>query len=60
MEIAFIVCNIENFDPIGMHTGDSIVVVLQTLTNRIIIHLEKFKKIANELNTIGECNSVCT
>jgi carbamoyl-phosphate synthase large subunit len=53
-----IVCNMENFDPMGIHTGDSIVVApSQTLTNREyhILRLASFKVIRS-LGIIGECN----
>ena len=45
------VCNMENFDPIGIHTGDSIVVApSQTLSNSDYYRLRKSSlKIANEL-----------
>lgn len=52
------VCNMENIDPIGIHTGDSIVVApSQTLNN---IEYNKLRyiaiKIARYFNIIGECN----
>ncbi len=53
-----IVCNMENFDPMGIHTGDSIVVSpSQTLTNREyhILRMVSFKVIRS-LDIIGECN----
>jgi len=53
-----IVCNMENFDPMGIHTGDSIVVApSQTLTNREyhILRMASFKVI-RALGIIGECN----
>lgn len=53
-----IVCNMENFDPMGVHTGDSIVVApSQTLTNREyhILRMTSFKVIRT-LRIIGECN----
>ncbi len=53
-----IVCNMENFDPMGVHTGDSIVVApSQTLTNREyhILRTNSFKVI-RALGIIGECN----
>lgn len=53
-----IVCNMENFDPMGVHTGDSIVVApSQTLTNREyhILRMTSFKVIRT-LKIIGECN----
>lgn len=52
------VCNMENFDPLGIHTGESIVVApSQTLTNS---EYHKLRKIAIELirhiGVVGECN----
>ncbi len=52
------VCNMENFDPMGIHTGDSIVVApSQTLTNREyhLIRSASIKTIQS-LGIIGECN----
>lgn len=52
------VCNMENFDPLGIHTGDSIVVApSQTLSNEEYHKLrEASVKIAESLKIIGECN----
>ncbi len=53
-----IVCNMENFDPMGVHTGDSIVIApSQTLSNREyhILRSVSIKAIRN-LGVIGECN----
>ncbi|WP_185865766.1 carbamoyl-phosphate synthase (glutamine-hydrolyzing) large subunit [Blattabacterium cuenoti] len=52
------VCNMENFDPIGIHTGESIVVApSQTLTNSEYYNLRKLSiYIARNFNIIGECN----
>ncbi|WP_185876595.1 carbamoyl-phosphate synthase (glutamine-hydrolyzing) large subunit [Blattabacterium cuenoti] len=52
------VCNMENFDPIGIHTGESIVVApSQTLTNSEYYNLRKLAiRIAKNFNIIGECN----
>lgn len=52
------VCNMENFDPLGIHTGDSIVVApSQTLNNDEYQMLRAASlKIADSLNIIGECN----
>ncbi len=53
-----IVCNMENFDPMGIHTGDSIVVApSQTLTNREYhtLRMTSFK-IVRALGIVGECN----
>jgi carbamoyl-phosphate synthase large subunit len=52
------VCNMENFDPMGIHTGESIVVApSQTLTNS---EYHKLREIAirtvRHLEIIGECN----
>jgi len=52
------VCNMENFDPMGVHTGDSIVVApSQTLTNREY-HLIRSASIkaVQSLGIVGECN----
>jgi len=52
------VCNMENFDPMGIHTGDSIVVApSQTLTNREYhkLRAESIKAIRS-LGVVGECN----
>ena len=53
-----IVCNMENFDPMGVHTGDSIVVApSQTLSNREyhILRSASIKAIRS-LGVVGECN----
>lgn len=52
------VCNMENIDPIGIHTGDSIVVApSQTLNNLEYNKLRSIsRKIARYFNIIGECN----
>lgn len=52
------VCNMENFDPLGVHTGDSIVVApSQTLSNNEYYKLRYSAiKIAKELKIVGECN----
>jgi len=53
-----IVCNMENLDPMGVHTGDSIVIApSQTLSNREY-HLMRSAaiKAIRSLNIIGECN----
>ncbi|MFH2001520.1 MAG: carbamoyl-phosphate synthase (glutamine-hydrolyzing) large subunit, partial [Planctomycetota bacterium] len=52
------VCNMENFDPMGIHTGESIVVApSQTLSNR---EYHKLRRIAiqavRHLGIVGECN----
>ncbi|KAL7541078.1 hypothetical protein ACHAXR_010615 [Thalassiosira sp. AJA248-18] len=52
------VCNMENFDPLGVHTGDSIVVApSQTLTNSEYFMLRKTAlKVVRHLGIVGECN----
>ena len=52
------VCNMENFDPLGVHTGDSIVVApSQTLTNSEYFKLRATSvKVIRSLGIIGECN----
>lgn len=52
------VCNMENFDPLGIHTGDSIVVApSQTLNNDEYNMLRTASlRIADTLGIIGECN----
>src|SRR3990167_1905780 len=52
------VCNMENLDPLGIHTGDSIVVApSQTLTNHEYHSLREASiKIVNSLKIVGECN----
>jgi len=52
------ICNMENFDPMGIHTGDSIVVApSQTMTNREY-HLIRSTSInaIRSLGIVGECN----
>ncbi|ORX77122.1 large subunit of carbamoyl-phosphate synthase [Anaeromyces robustus] len=52
------VCNMENFDPLGVHTGDSIVVApSQTLTDEEYHMLRTAAiKIIRHLGVVGECN----
>lgn len=52
------VCNMENFDPLGIHTGESIVVApSQTLTNEDFHLLRKLAiKIIRHIGIVGECN----
>lgn len=52
------VCNMENFDPLGIHTGDSIVVApSQTLSNKEYHGLREASiKIVKSLKIVGECN----
>lgn len=53
-----VVCNMENFDPVGVHTGDSIVVApSQTLSDREYQMLRSASlKIIRALNIEGGCN----
>lgn len=55
---AITVCNMENFDPMGVHTGDSIVVApSQTLTNEEYHRLREIAiRVARAVGIIGECN----
>ncbi|MEK6942658.1 MAG: carbamoyl-phosphate synthase (glutamine-hydrolyzing) large subunit [Nanoarchaeota archaeon] len=52
------VCNMENFDPMGIHTGESIVVApSQTLTNSEYHKLREIAiKVIRHLGIVGECN----
>ncbi len=52
------VCNMENFDPLGIHTGESIVVApSQTLTNREYHKLRQLSiDIVKSIGIVGECN----
>ncbi|MCK5079337.1 MAG: carbamoyl-phosphate synthase large subunit, partial [Bacteroidales bacterium] len=52
------VCNMENFDPLGIHTGESIVVApSQTLTNSEYHKLRQLSiRIIRHVGVIGECN----
>ena len=52
------VCNMENFDPLGIHTGESIVVApSQTLSNKEFHFLRKTAiDIVRHVGIIGECN----
>ncbi len=54
----FINCNMENFDPVGIHTGESIVVApSQTLTNEEYQMLRSASiRVIRNLGIIGECN----
>lgn len=55
---ALTICNMENLDPMGVHTGESIVIApAQTLSNREHQHLRNMSiAIANHFNIVGECN----
>ena len=57
-DTAIAVCNMENIDPVGVHTGDSIVVApSQTLTNKEYQLLrDSALKIIRELKIEGGCN----
>ncbi len=52
------VCNMENMDPMGFHTGESVVVApSQTLTNEEYHHLREVSiRVVRWLGIIGECN----
>ena len=52
------VCNMENLDPLGIHTGESIVVApSQTLTNREYHKLRELSiRIIRHIGIVGECN----
>ncbi|MCH5220061.1 MAG: carbamoyl-phosphate synthase (glutamine-hydrolyzing) large subunit [Muribaculaceae bacterium] len=52
------VCNMENFDPLGIHTGESIVIApSQTLTNSEYHKLRELAiKIIRHIGIVGECN----
>lgn len=57
-DTALVVCNMENLDPVGIHTGDSIVVApSQTLTNKEYQMLRNSAlKIIRKLDIKGGCN----
>ncbi|MFR9522680.1 MAG: carbamoyl-phosphate synthase large subunit, partial [Rikenellaceae bacterium] len=57
-DTAIAICNMENIDPVGVHTGDSVVVApSQTLTNREYQMLrDSALKIIRELKIEGGCN----
>jgi carbamoyl-phosphate synthase large subunit len=52
------VCNMENFDPLGIHTGESIVVApSQTLTNHEYHYLRDASiRLVRSMGIVGECN----
>ena len=52
------VCNMENFDPLGIHTGESIVIApSQTLTNSEYHKLRELAiRIVRHIGIVGECN----
>ncbi|GAB4187526.1 MAG: carbamoyl-phosphate synthase (glutamine-hydrolyzing) large subunit [Simkaniaceae bacterium] len=55
---AVAVCNMENFDPMGIHTGESIVIApSQTLTNEEYQRLRSVAiQVARHFQIVGECN----
>ncbi|MDR2848206.1 MAG: carbamoyl-phosphate synthase (glutamine-hydrolyzing) large subunit [Bacteroidales bacterium] len=52
------VCSMENFDPLGIHTGESIVVApIQTMNNREVQKLRQLAiSIIRHIGVVGECN----
>ncbi|MDR0915245.1 MAG: carbamoyl-phosphate synthase (glutamine-hydrolyzing) large subunit [Endomicrobium sp.] len=52
------ICNMENFDPMGIHTGDSIVIAPCQTINNIENNMlrDMALQIAQSLNIVGECN----
>ncbi|MDP4008159.1 MAG: carbamoyl-phosphate synthase (glutamine-hydrolyzing) large subunit [Candidatus Peregrinibacteria bacterium] len=52
------VCNMENFDPLGIHTGESIVVAPSQTLNNFEYHMlrEIALKVIRHLGIVGECN----
>ncbi len=52
------ICNMENFDPLGIHTGESIVVApVQTLSNTEVAKLRALAiRIIRHVGIVGECN----
>ncbi|MDR1928670.1 MAG: carbamoyl-phosphate synthase (glutamine-hydrolyzing) large subunit [Endomicrobium sp.] len=52
------ICNMENFDPMGIHTGDSIVVAPSQTINNFENNMlrDSAIKITQSMNIIGECN----
>ncbi len=52
------VCNMENFDPLGIHTGESIVIApCQTLNNNEVQKLRELAiRIVRHIGIVGECN----
>ncbi|MBI4019554.1 MAG: carbamoyl-phosphate synthase (glutamine-hydrolyzing) large subunit [Candidatus Aenigmarchaeota archaeon] len=53
-----IICNMENFDPMGVHTGDSIVVAPSQTLNDEEYHMLRTTalKVVRALGIVGECN----
>jgi len=52
------VCNMENFDPMGIHTGESIVVAPSQTLNNTEYHMLRSvaQKVVRHLGIVGECN----
>jgi carbamoyl-phosphate synthase large subunit len=57
-DTCIIVCNMENMDPVGVHTGDSIVVAPSQTLNDVQYQLlrDSSVKVIRELGIIGGCN----
>lgn len=55
---SIVVCNMENFDPMGIHTGESMVVAPSQTLNNEEYHLlrEIAIRVARHLKVLGECN----
>lgn len=55
---ALTICNMENLDPMGIHTGESIVIApAQTLSNQEHQHLRNLAlRVARHFGIVGECN----
>ena len=53
-----VVCTMENFDPVGVHTGESVVVApCLTINDKLLFKMRKAAiEIADRLNIVGECN----
>jgi len=58
MDNCITVCNMENFDPLGIHTGESIVVAPSQTLNNVEYHRlrELSIRIIRHLKIVGECN----
>lgn len=57
-DTTIIVCNMENIDPVGVHTGDSVVLApIQSISDRMNQQLRtEARKIVSHLGVIGGCN----
>ncbi|KQS38020.1 carbamoyl-phosphate synthase (glutamine-hydrolyzing) large subunit [Exiguobacterium sp. Leaf196] len=57
-DTTIIVCNMENIDPVGVHTGDSVVFApIQSISDRMNQQLRtEARKIVSHLGVIGGCN----